>query len=338
MTGSILMSRGHSFLPKRRWIAQGPGSNAGDKLIITGLIFVILLTLIHSASRPDASEGHQARSVTQSNEPTRATTGREILIAGYVGAPFYYRSDVHLVQPGGTDVILKRLGWDGDALHFPIDGGVRSVEWWGRFGLMVDFLHNKAIARLGKGAHGRKLAEPIVETVDATGLIAGLPAPARLKLTELFERFEFTHGHNMLFLTPMVLLPSVGPGVSPYFGLGAGFALPHVEVWSPNAGRDHRTNEYQLAGPAAQFVAGLDFRFGQWSYFVEYKFSYAWISGALTGDQSWMNFNMPGDLVRQFRRWWRGDEPKFGHFSTTLAAHQIVAGSGYWFERGQVGN
>lgn len=289
---------------------------------------------MHATPAPDVREQPSVQVSSARAESGEKSTAREIFIAGYIGAPFYYRSDVHLTQPGGTDLVLKKLGWDGDALYFPIDGGIRSLEWWGGLGLMVDFLHNKAIARLGKGAHGRKLADPVIETVDAAGRLGGLPAPARIKLTELFERFEFTHGHNMLFFTPVVRLPNLGPGITPYFGAGPGLALPHVEVWSPNAGREHRTNEYQLAGPAWQFVAGLDFRIGQWSHFVEYKFSYAWISGSLTGDHSWMNFNMPGDLVRQFMRWWRGTEPKFGRFSTTLGAHQIIAGSGYWFRRG----
>lgn len=264
----------------------------------------------------------------------RSPTAR-ILIAGYAGAPFYYRSDVHLTRPDGTDTVLKRLGWDGDALYFPIDGGIRSVEWWGGAGLMVDFLHNKAIARLGKGAHGRKLAHPVIEEVDAAGTIAGQPAPPRVKLTDVLERFEFTHGHNVLLFTPLVRVGSLTPRIRPYFGLGAGFALPHVEVWPAGAGREQRTNEYQLAGPAAQAVAGLEFRTGKLSYFIEYKFTYAWISGALTGDQSWLNFNIPGDLWRQLGRWWRGEAPRYGHFSTRLGAHQMVAGAGYWWKAKQ---
>lgn len=71
------------------------------------------------------------------------------------------------------------------------------------------------------------------------------------------------------------------------------------------------------------------------SYFIEYKFTFAWISAALTGDQSWRNFDMPGDLIRQLRRWWRGEEPKIGRISTTLAAHQIAVGAGYWLQSAQ---
>lgn len=268
------------------------------------------------------------------DEPIGPYTGREVLVAGYIGAPWYYRSDVRLERPDGTDVTLKRLGWDGDALYFPIDGGVRAVEWNGSFGTMVDFLHNKAIARLGKGAHGRKLANPVVETVAAEGRIKGQPAPAAIKLTDLLERLEFTHGHNMLFYNGMMRLAALAPGVRPYLGLGAGVAVPHVEVWFPGESKDTKTNEYQHAGPAVQAVAGLELRVGRASYFLEYKFSYAWIRAALTGDKSWKNFNMPGDLLRQVERWWRGEPARHGRVSTTLAAHQILIGGGYWFNRG----
>jgi lipid A oxidase len=259
------------------------------------------------------------------------TAGREIMIAGYVGAPLYYRSNVHITRPGGTDLELKKLGWDGDALYFPIDGGVRSVEYWKSAGFMIDFMHNKAIARLGKGAHGRKLSNPVIEEVEASGTLNGKPAPARVKLTDVVERLEFTHGHNVLLFTPLVRLFNLTPDVRPYLGIGAGFAIPHVEVWFP--GEPVRTNEYQYAGPAAQAIAGLELRAGKWSYFIEYKFTWASISGALTGDESWLNSNMPGDLLRQFRRWWAGEEPKLGRFHTHLSAHQIVAGAGYWFGR-----
>lgn len=265
-----------------------------------------------------------------------AARPRETFLAFYAGAPFYHRSDLHLVRPDGTDLVLKEMGWDGDALYFPIDGGVRATQWTdGAAGLMIDFLHDKAIARLGRGAHGRRLTNPVVEEVAATGTLKGAPAPARIKLTDVFERMEFTHGHNVLLLTPVVRLGDVVPRVRPYFGIGAGFALPHVEVWFPGGEKDARTNEYQFAGPAAQVLAGLEFRTGRMSYFVEYKLTWASISAVLSGTQSWMNFNMPGDMVRQLWRWWSAEPPKYGTIQTSLLAHQLMGGLGYWAQRPQ---
>lgn len=258
---------------------------------------------------------------------------RETLIAGYLAQPFYHRSDAHLTRPDGTDLMAKGLGWDGDALKFPIDGGVRAVTGPHTFGFMIDFLHNKAVSRLGRGAHGRRIPNPVIDEVDLEGTIKGNPAPPRAKLTDVFTRLEFTHGHNVLLFTPIMRFAAVTPRIRPYVGVGAGFALPHVEVWFPGEENSRRTNEYQFAGPAAQLLAGVEFRTGNMSYFVEYKFTWAQISATLSESQSWRNFDMPGDLLRQLGRWWRGETDRLGRVRTTLAAHQVVGGAGYWLKR-----
>ncbi len=299
---------------------------------VAAMAGIVALFAVHHALpvlEPDAAglqeeAGGSAKPVPAPNER---------FFAFYISQPFYDRSDVHFVRSDETDVVFKQMGWDGDALMPPIDGGVRVVKWRQNFGFMIDFLHNKAVSRLGKGAHGREISNPVIETVEATGRIAGAPAPPKVKLTDFFERFEFTHGHNVLIATPLVRFAEIVKGVRPYAGIGAGVALPHVEVWYPGQDRDGRTNEYQFAGPAGQFVAGLEYRRGGASYFVEYKYSFAWIRGTLTGDQSWKNFNLPGDLLRQFRRWWTGEGTVSGHFETTLSAHQTAVGGGFWWPR-----
>jgi hypothetical protein len=275
-------------------------------------------------------------------------SGKETVVSGYVGAPYYYRSNVEIKRPDGTDLELKRLGWDGDALYFPIDGGVRAIRWSGATGLMVDFLHNKAIARLGKGAHGRKIENGVIEDVETAGTLKGQPAPSPLRLTQLFDRLEFTHGHNVLLLTGLARLAPVTPRIRPYLGIGAGVAVPHVEVWFAGESAKSRTHEYQYAGPAAQLMAGLELRAGRGSYFVEYKFIWASLSGALTGGRSWSLKDlkspwlprwlmepfvglteMPGDLWRQFMRWRSGEAPKQGTIATSLSLHEVVIGAGY---------
>lgn len=276
-----------------------------------------------------AGAGGAERGAVEPGGGANAAGAGDRVFSFYVGNPIYYRSNVNLKRSDGTDLRLGGVGWDGDALHFPIDGGVRAVHWGQTFGYMIDYLHNKAIARLGRGAHGRRLTYPVIEEVPATGTFKGKPVPGRVRLTDIFDRLEFTHGHNMLFLTGMMRLASPYATVRPYIGAGAGVAMPHTEIWFKGETKAQRTHEYQLSGPAAQTVAGLEFNFGRLSYFVEYKFSYAWINGAITSEQSWKNWDVPGDLWRQFSRWWNGEKPKRGTFSTTLGAHQIVAGIGY---------
>jgi len=333
--------------PRRRSRLNVGTEAVASALAITLLLAIWALPSMQSTPVPDlrSEAGASAR-----KEPLPIAGGPETLVAGYVGAPFFYRSQLEMTKPGGTDLKLDGLGWDGDALYFPIDGGVRAQRWHGLFGSMIDFMHNKAVSRLGRGAHGRKLGrggvetlfkqaglsfllpKPEIDEVSATGTYKGQPLPPRIKLSDVFERLEFTHGHNVLLLTGLARLGALTPSIRPYAGIGAGVAVPHVEVWHPGDSEKDRTNEYQYAGPAVQAILGLELRTARWSYFVEYKFTYAWIKAALTGDQSWLNSNMPGDLWRQFRRWWSGEAPKLGSFATNLGAHQVVFGAGYWLQ------
>ena len=272
----------------------------------------------------------------------------ETVASIYGGAPVYHRSDLHLERPNGTDMTLKRLGWDGDSFYFPIDGGARVVRWSGAFGGMIDFLHNKAITRLGRGAHGRKIKNGVVEDVETLGTLKGQPAPSPLHLTDLLERLEFTHGHNVLIPTALVRLVPLTPAIRPYLGIGLGAAVPHVEVRFVGEKPERWTNEYQYAGPAFQFLAGLELRIGRGSYYIEYKFIWASIKAALTGGNSWSLkdlrsewlprwlieplsglMEMPGDLWRQFSRWRTGAAPAEGSLETQLISHEVVIGAGY---------
>ena len=300
-----------------------------------GLLAIAAVTVSSAAGIMQQSDTADSQSDSRpAASKTIAPTGtsfqdRETVVSFYISQPFYDRSDVDMTRSDGTDIKFKQMGWDGDALMPPIDGGVRSMHWYGSAGFMIDFLHNKAVSRLGKGAHGRKIKNPVIEEVETQGTLKGQPAPARLKLTDVFNRFEFTHGHNVLLFNGIVRFAGLSPRLRPYAGLGAGFAVPHVEVWFQDEKLENRTNEYQYAGHAAQAFAGIELRVGRMSYYLEYKLSWASIAGALTGEESWKNFNLPGDLVRQAMRWWRGEKPVYGNFSTTLKAHQIAGGVGF---------
>ena len=316
----------------------------GDQLA-TWVSLVVLGVMLAAQVNQNATKINAA---TPSSPSASQWAGgeRETIAAGYVGAPFYYPSDVHLKRPNGTDMTLLRMGWNGDPLYFPIDGGGRVVRWNGTFGTMVDFVHNKAVARLGKGAHGRKIKNAEVEAVATSGTLKGGAAPSPLLLTDLLQRLEFTHGYNTLLLTGMARLAPLTLNIRPYIGLGVGVALPHVEV--AFKGEKNWTNEYQYAGPALQLVAGIELRSGRGSYFIEYKFIASTLDVALTNGRSWSLQDldipwlpkwliepfvglteMPGDLIRQFRRAQSGEPPEDGTISTRLSTHEIVVGAGY---------
>jgi hypothetical protein len=318
-----------------------------DRMAAAGAI-VLLGAIMLSSSQSGDRENDQGGSVTIPATASSWFNARETVASGYLSAPYYHRSDLQLNRPNGTDLTIKKMGWDGDTFYFPIDGGARVIRWAGPMGTMIDFMHSKAISRLGKGAHGRKIKNGSVEDVETAGTLKGEPAPSPLHLTDLFDRLEFTHGHNVLYLSGLVRLAPITPRIRPYFGVGFGAAVPHVEAWFAGEPPEKRTNEYQYAGPAVQFLAGLELRIGRASYYVEYKFVWSAIEAALTGGKSWSLKNlksdwlprwfvepfsglteMPGDLWRQFSRWRAGAAPAEGTLETSLASHQIVIGGGY---------
>jgi len=288
------------------------------------------LTWNAAAPLPGEAEGAGVGSGAAPGEQARLS---ESMIGGYMGVPWHNRSDAKLARPDGTDLTLKNLRWDGEPFNFPIYAGVRYARWYGPFGGMIDFLHDKAIARTGKGAHGRKVTgeRAIPDTIELAGTWKGQPAPQSVLITDVLERLEFSHGHNMLLPTALVRFANVVPAIRPYAGLGAGVALPHVEVWPKGEGEDAKTNEYQLGGPAAQGVVGIEIPLPHGSIFLEYKFTYASLNTNLTGGKTpaWCNCDFVSDAVRNTWRWFKGEQPAYGHFSTTIATHQLVAGGGY---------
>lgn len=268
-----------------------------------------------------------------SSSGARDMTGRETIVGGYLGVPDHARSDVKMVRPDGTDLLMKNIRWDAEPFRFPIYAGVRVTRWQGAFGGMIDFMHDKAIARVGKGAHGRKVTgeRAIPDVIDVEGKLKGQPAAPQYKITDIIERLEFSHGHNMLLPTALLRLANLSPWFRPYVGVGAGVAIPHVEVFPAGEGEEGRTNEYQLAGPAMQGVFGIEIPLKSGPVFLEYKYTWASLQTNLTGGQtpSWCNCDFVSDFVRNGLRWWRGEAPIHGTLSTTIRTHQVVGGAGY---------
>lgn len=307
-----------------------------------------IIVLCAMAASSPGDDGAATRARGADADGTTRFGANETVASGYAGAPWYYRQDLKLERPDGTDLTLKDMGWDGDAFYFPIDGGARVVRWSGSLGVMIDFLHNKAVSRLGKGAHGRKISNGVIEDVGTRGNLKGQPAPSPLRLTDLLDRLEFTHGHNVLMLNGMARLGAITPKLRPYFGIGYGVSVPHVEVRFKGEEPGRWTNEYQYAGPAFQVLAGLELRSGRASYYIEYKFIWSSIEAALTGGKSWSLQDlkvswlpdwliepfvglteMPGDLWRQYVRTRDGEAPAEGRISTRLISHQMFLGAGY---------
>ncbi len=246
------------------------------------------------------------------DSPSSALTGREWLVAAYGGVPYTYDSDVRIMNIGKHDFTVRDVEWQGQPFTNPIYYGVRIARWLGhgRMGSMLDFTHSKAISRRDQEARFE-------------GTLAGKPAPEKALIGDIFNKLEASHGHNMLTLNGLLRLPSFSLRVSPYVGIGAGVSLPHSEVHVK--GDPARTYEYQMAGPVAQALFGIELRLARMSYFLEYKFTFADYRMPLSERDGYV---LPTDLWAQFQRWWRGTEPPGGWAETQFTSHQVIGGLG----------
>jgi lipid A oxidase len=195
--------------------------------------------------------------------------GPDVQFAAYAGPSVTMGGTVELSQPGGTVMRFDGVAWDGEPFKGPIYYGYRGFLWPGnaRTGVMADFTHIKAMARLDS-------------EVDQSGMRDGETVPPREKLSVTFRKLEFTHGYNFLTLNLVRRAAADGRTLVPYVGAGAGIALPHVEVLRQGRKRNTRTSEYQIAFPAVQVLGGVEWRvFPRFSLFVEYKLTCAAIRG-----------------------------------------------------------
>jgi hypothetical protein len=253
----------------------------------------------------------QSSSTVPTDPRTSTLPARETMVGAYTGAPYTYPSVVTIGKEGGDILTIDPVHWYTDPFKSPIYYGARVARWFtgGRAGVMVDFIHSKAIARLDREA-------------NFSGSVNGAPVGPRARLDEVVKKLEFSHGHNMLLFNGLVRLPGIGAHLSPYAGLGAGVLLPHTEVQLAEQGAT-RTYDYNYAGPAGQALLGIEVRLKRLSLFVEYKYTYADYASPLShANGSWLF----GDLWRQFQRWRRGEEPAGGHITTKVVSHQVVGG------------
>jgi lipid A oxidase len=251
------------------------------------------------------------KSATDAVQSVRAPRGREYVVGAYGGISYTHPSEVRIVNPGKTDMTMRDFEWIGRPFKSPIYYGLRTQRWPPRavFGTMVDFTHAKAIASFEGEA-------------SFSGTRDLKPLPPRAKVGAVFKHLEFSHGHNILTLNGLFRMPMFWMGMRPYFGLGGGVSLPHTEIGFREGAA--RTYEYQYAGVVGQLLAGLEFRLGPVTMFVEYKFTYAPYDVPLSHEPyGWVFFT---DVWRQFRAWIAGEQPAGGRLRTTLATQHGIAG------------
>ena len=203
-------------------------------------------------------------------DPHAATPPQSEIQAGaYIGGSIAMASDVTLIAPGGTDLVLKQVPWLNESLESPIFYGGRGMKWAETvpaLGTMLDFTHAKATADLR--------AE-----VEQTGRREGEPVPPRGRVSDTFIKHEYTHGLNSLTMNGLIRLSGLHPRIRPYAGIGLGVMVPHVETRLTGTPRSEWLRAPQMTGPAVQALVGIEWRVfisNRWSAFTEYKFVYSW--------------------------------------------------------------
>ena len=162
------------------------------------------------------------------------------IYGGIQSAP---HSGVTGTDPGGVGDFDFTAGWEGRSFEMPPYWGLRWTRWQtDRFGWGVDINHTKVYAD--------------DDTLAESG----------------FSHFEFSDGLNILTVNAWRRFPDASATVTPYVGAGIGISVPHVEVTTSGG----RVFEYQVTGPAVQWVAGASYSLNdRWSVFGEYKGTYS---------------------------------------------------------------
>jgi hypothetical protein len=193
-----------------------------------------------------------------------ATARAQWYVGTFTGGNVTQASTVTIDQPAFNRLLdFQDVAFDARPLESPQYYGARlgRLVGTGRFGVEVEFLHVKAIAR----------TDHIVRVV---GRDLGVPIDGNLRMDQWVQRHGMTHGLNFLFANVVWRVPIAATSSSAPAAIvlraGAGPVVPGVDSVV-----DHvSVQEYQYAGLGGQLSAGVDIRLrGRLSATVEYKFT-----------------------------------------------------------------
>lgn len=217
----------------------------------------------------------------------------EVAVGGCLGAGVTPASDVTLDTGGGTRLTFHGVSWEDQSFKPPLYFGLRAGYWLTRashWGVFVDFTHAKMVARLNR-------------EVAVRGTRAGAPVADTELLGDAFDELTLSHGFNLVTLNAVHRwLPAGANGrlaagrVRPYASLGAGVAVPHVQVQTAGV----TTTGYQVAGLTLQAGAGAELAATRHiTFFAEYRLSHARVTGDLSQGgtirlRPWMHHFMLG--------------------------------------------
>ena len=187
----------------------------------------------------------------------------------YSGSSYTLNSDIHVQQPSiGTDATFHDVSWDTKPFKAPPYYGVRLnhfFERWPNWGVGLDFTHDKVYAQTD-------------QVVPVSGTINGVPVNESAPMNKYVQKFQITHGVNIIALdvfyrwTGNFASDSFPNGrLQPYFGGGPTYYILHPENTINNTD-NHEI--YKESGFGYQVMGGVQYWFTRHvGLFAETKFN-----------------------------------------------------------------
>jgi opacity protein-like surface antigen len=181
----------------------------------------------------------------------QAPLAAETLFSAYTGTSYTRNSDLRLAQPGlASDFTLRDVHWDAHPFKPAPYYGLRVTHFYDRhpnWGAAIDYTHYKIYANTDR-------------VVSADGTVRGLPVSAALPMSQLVQRFEISHGVNVLSVNGIYRWLDLGIAagrLQPYVGAGLAYYRPHAEN---TVGGVPFEGGYQTSGFGYQLLAGANYR------------------------------------------------------------------------------
>jgi lipid A oxidase len=236
----------------------------------TGIAGLAAVLPFAQAAGPDGGAASSA------HDGQAAKAGHEIQLGFYAGYNRTMASNVHLVQPGGTDLTFTDVKWIGESFKPEPYWGLRATYWSPKLrgiGFMFDYSHAKVSALK-------------TQQLKQSGKRDGVDVPPQEPFSKTFRKLEFTHGLNFATLNVLYKARGLHARFAPYAGIGIGLSVPHVDTRRAGAPKESRTYEHQITGLAFQALGGIEWRLGKTgraSAFAEYKLTHSSNNAKLTG-------------------------------------------------------
>jgi hypothetical protein len=173
-------------------------------------------------------------------------------VAAYLGGAHADQTSLQIQMPGSaTSLLIHPISYADRPFQSPLYYGYRAGYYFNRFhrhfGFQGEFTHLKVYAETDRVA-------------QISGMLNGAPINETAVVSSVVQRFDITHGVNLLTGNFVFRQPLRATGSSRFVFLartGAGVTIPHPEneiLGTLNMQR------YQVGSPVIQFGAGLEVR------------------------------------------------------------------------------